>query len=70
MDQMPTRKKILAIITGGISILIGVLYLVLITLLDSRGAMNPPPPEAFGAVGVVFVPYSSVVQLLFQGLYQ
>ena len=34
--------------TGVISVLIGVLYLVLITVLDSRGPMLPPPPEALG----------------------
>jgi hypothetical protein len=37
-----------AIITGVISVLIGVLYLALIIVLDSRGAMVPPPPEALG----------------------
>lgn len=36
----------LAILTGAISILIGVLYLVLIAVLDSRGPLQPPPPEA------------------------
>jgi len=34
--------------TGVISVLIGVVYLVLITVLDSRGPMLPPPPEALG----------------------
>jgi len=42
------RRRWVAIITGVISVLIGVLYLVLITVLDSRGAMLPPPPEALG----------------------
>lgn len=37
-----------AIVTGAISILIGVLYLLLITVLDSRGPLRPPPPEALG----------------------
>ena len=40
----------LAIVTGAISILIGVLYLLLITVLDSRGPLRPPPPEALGYV--------------------
>jgi hypothetical protein len=35
-----------AIITGAISILIGVLYLAMIVVLDSRGPLQPPPPEA------------------------
>ncbi len=39
-----------AIVTGAISILIGVLYLLLITVLDSRGPLRPPPPEALGYV--------------------
>ena len=39
-----------AIVTGAISILIGVLYLLLITVLDSRGPLRPPPPEALGFV--------------------
>lgn len=42
------RGRWVAIITGVISVLIGVLYLVLIAVLDSRGPMLPPPPEALG----------------------
>lgn len=37
------RKKIIAVITGIISVLLGVIYLVLVQLLDSRGAMIPAP---------------------------
>ncbi|WP_013321255.1 hypothetical protein [Gloeothece verrucosa] len=37
------RKKIIAIITGAISILIAVAYLILVFLLDSRGEMLPAP---------------------------
>jgi hypothetical protein len=38
-----------AIITGAISIVFGVAYLVLVILMDWRGGeMLPPPPEAFG----------------------
>lgn len=38
-----------AVITGAVSIVFGVLYLVLVQFLDSRGGdMQPPPPEAFG----------------------
>ncbi|MBW0167826.1 MAG: hypothetical protein KXJ49_10030 [Vulcanococcus sp.] len=38
----------MAIVTGAISVLIAVAYLVLITVLDSRGPLLPPPPEAMG----------------------
>ncbi|CAL5222742.1 g5149 [Coccomyxa viridis] len=37
-----------AIVTGAISIVFGVLYLVLVQLMDTRGnQLEPPPPEAF-----------------------
>ena len=42
------RSRWIAIITGAISVAIGILYLALITLLDARGPMLPPPPEALG----------------------
>ncbi|MBM5826742.1 MAG: hypothetical protein FJ050_01580 [Cyanobacteria bacterium M_surface_7_m2_040] len=50
-----TRGRWVAIITGALSVLIGVAYLVLIMLLDSRGPLLPPPPEALGisAAGAV-----------------
>ena len=52
MAQPPSsRGRWVAIITGALSVAIGVIYLLLITVLDSRGAMRPPPPEAL--VGVV-----------------
>lgn len=34
--------------TGIISVVIGVAYLVLVSFLNSRGDLVPPPPEAFG----------------------
>jgi hypothetical protein len=37
------KKKIVAIVTGVISVLLGVVYLVLVQILDSRGAMIPAP---------------------------
>ena len=40
------RGRWVAIVTGAISILIGVLYLAVIVVLDSRGPLQPPPPEA------------------------
>ena len=45
------RGRWVAILTGAISVLIGVAYLLLITLLDSRGPLLPPPPEALGLGG-------------------
>tara|TARA_B100000700_G_C14524503_1_gene614636 strand:- start:19 stop:261 length:243 start_codon:yes stop_codon:yes gene_type:complete len=63
-------KKILAVTTAGISILIGILYLLLITLMDARGPMIPPPPEAFGAVVTVSYDSSLTVQLLYSWLPQ
>eukprot|EP00850_Spirogloea_muscicola_P005638 SM000026S08887 [mRNA] locus=s26:222141:222776:- [translate_table: standard] len=37
-----------AIVTGVIAVLLGVAYLVLVQLLDTRGInLVPPPPEAF-----------------------
>ena len=37
------RSKIIAIITGVISIILAVPYLLLVTLLDFRGEMVPAP---------------------------
>ena len=37
------RSKIIAIITGVISIILAVAYLLLVTLLDFRGEMVPAP---------------------------
>lgn len=37
------RKKIVAIVTGTISVLLAVGYLILVQLLDSRGEMIPAP---------------------------
>ena len=37
------RKKLVAVVTGVISVLLGVVYLLLVQLLDSRGAMIPAP---------------------------
>ena len=37
------RSKIIAIITGEISIILAVAYLLLVTLLDFRGEMLPAP---------------------------
>jgi hypothetical protein len=38
------RGKIVAIVTGAISIAIAIAYLLLVQLLDFRGEMIPAPP--------------------------
>ena len=48
------RGKLVAIITGIFSITIGILYLILITILDARGPLLPPPPEAFGWAATLY----------------
>ncbi|MFM2080295.1 MAG: hypothetical protein RLZZ219_977 [Cyanobacteriota bacterium] len=48
MTPDPRRGRWVAIVTGALSIAIGVAYLVLITALDARGPLLPPPPEALG----------------------
>ena len=55
MNKPSTPKKFIALTTAAISVLIAILYLVLITVMDARGPMLPPPPEAFGAVVAVCV---------------
>ncbi|KAF3884783.1 MULTISPECIES: hypothetical protein [Nostocales] len=37
------RGKIIAIITGAISIILAIAYLILVQLLDFRGEMKPAP---------------------------
>ena len=51
MSSPPTRGRWVAIVTGAISIAIAVAYLVLISVLDARGPLLPPPPEALGLNG-------------------
>lgn len=41
------RSKIVAIITGAISLLLAVAYLLLVQLLDFRGEMVPAPISMF-----------------------
>ncbi len=38
-----TQAKIIAIITGGISLLLAVAYLLIVQILDFRGEMIPAP---------------------------
>ena len=49
MSDASPRGRWVAILTGAISIAIGVAYLVLITVLDARGPLLPPPPEALSS---------------------
>ena len=60
--QPSTRGRWVAIVTGALSVLIGVIYLVLITVLDSRGPMRPPPPEALAGAEAVSSPPAEEVR--------
>jgi hypothetical protein len=42
------RSKLVAILTGIFSVLLGFLYLALVQLLDMRGGMIPAPLELLG----------------------
>ena len=53
MSDSQSKGRWVALITGAFSIFIGIIYLILITVLDARGPMLPPPPEALGVVVVV-----------------
>ena len=46
MPEQQQGSRWVAIVTGAISVAIGVLYLLLITVLDARGPMGPPPGDA------------------------
>jgi hypothetical protein len=52
MSNANPRGRWVALITGGLSILIAIAYLALITVLDSRGPLLPPPPEALAGLSV------------------
>lgn len=56
-DPPSRRSRWVAIITGALSILVAVLYLAFVTLLDSRGPLQPPPPEALA--GAVVLPFTA-----------
>ena len=61
MGGSEQRPRWVAIVTGAISIAIAVVYLLLITVLDARGPMLPPPPEALGVVEGSRPPSAAVV---------
>lgn len=60
------RGRWVAILTGALSILIGLVYLVLITVLDARGPMQPPPPEALGLTAAPTAPAEAQTQVQIQ----
>ena len=66
MSNSSTRGRYVAIVTGFFSVFLGIVYLILITVLDSRGPMIPPPPEALGEVVIDAIDFSEVVQRPFQ----
>ncbi len=59
MNEGSPQSRWVALITGTISVVIGLVYLVLITFLDARGPMQPPPPEALGGEVVVVDEFSA-----------
>ena len=65
MPDPSVSGRWVAIVTGAISIAIAVAYLALITVLDLRGPLQPPPPEALGLSAptdaVVTAPASAAV---------
>lgn len=42
------RSKLVAIITGAVSLLLAIAYLLLVQLLDFRGEMLPAPVDVVG----------------------
>jgi hypothetical protein len=52
---MMNRSKIVAVITGVISILLAVGYLILVQLLDFRGEMKPAPISQGEQVMIVII---------------
>ena len=62
MGASKLQGRWVAIVTGIFSISIGIAYLLLITILDARGPMLPPPPEALGEVAAVVSDPSGEVQ--------
>lgn len=47
------RSKIVAIITGAISIILAIAYLILVQLLDFRGEMKPAPISQLNKSAVI-----------------
>ncbi len=53
------RSKIVAILTGAISILLAVAYLIIVQLLDFRGEMKPAPISQIHHQSVVVACYGN-----------
>ena len=49
------RGKLIAVLTGAISILIAIAYLVIVQLLDFRGEMVPAPISQLQALTELFL---------------
>lgn len=47
------RSKLVAVITGAISILLAIAYLIIVQLLDFRGEMLPAPQSQLAVPSVV-----------------
>ena len=63
MPEQSQRPRWIAIVTGAVSVAIGLLYLLMITALDARGPLLPPPPEALVGVVVVASPIAEAAPL-------
>jgi hypothetical protein len=50
-------SKLVAIVTGAISIIIAIAYLILVQFLDFRGEMKPAPISQIQQPSVVIVAY-------------
>lgn len=56
MDQ----GKIVAVVTGVISILIAIAYLVIVQLIDFRGEMIPAPVDQLSIISTFLFPYPKI----------
>ena len=61
MPEQKQGSRWVAIVTGAISVAIGVIYLLLITVLDARGPMLPPPAEALAGAEGASLPTAEAV---------
>jgi hypothetical protein len=57
-----TRSKIVAIVTGAVSLLIAIAYLVLVQVLDFRGGMLPAPPVGMASAAMEAIGPSSLTR--------
>ena len=58
------RGKIVAIITGALSILLAFAYLIIVQILDFRGEMKPAPISQVGIENVKFIHKDSRITVL------